>query len=270
MSIQEEFGDQDRLASLLTTDSQGQKWGLYQAAGETEFTCTFSTDVENCLIVKGIMVGKVYSQTMPFSLPKRRWELGQQVLGMFMVSMALWGLEASAWMGGIAKITNLALPELRSKCFRTLLADLQTGEDGTPRRTGNDSGSALYYDSIEWFFPVWTNRTDLLKSLVSWQRFEQGNRMKAVVQDLMHIMSNRRLGFILGERFGYFSQLPAATDIGDRVAILNGCPIPFVLRHDTTSSTFRLIGCAYVSGMMDGQAFKNEEEHRPEQEIKLS
>lgn len=47
-------------------------------------------------------------------------------------------------------------------------------------------------------------------------------------------------------------QLPSATDLSDEVAIINGCEIPFVLRRNLQTGTFRIVGVCYLDRMMDG------------------
>jgi hypothetical protein len=64
----------------------------------------------------------------------------------------------------------------------------------------------------------------------------------------------------LGRRFfitkdGYSGLGPRGTRNGDCVAVLMGCPVPFVLQKDE-SDTFRVIGETYVHGIMNGEAIK--------------
>lgn len=50
------------------------------------------------------------------------------------------------------------------------------------------------------------------------------------------------------------SILPAKTQIGDVVCILRGCNIPFVLRRTAYGKVYKVLGGAYVHGVMDGEA----------------
>jgi Heterokaryon incompatibility protein (HET) len=54
---------------------------------------------------------------------------------------------------------------------------------------------------------------------------------------------------------------PAAAQVGDHVCILYGKPTPFILRRNSDQSTYRLIGEAYVNGVMDGEAFELRDKH---------
>jgi len=58
------------------------------------------------------------------------------------------------------------------------------------------------------------------------------------------------------EFLGYLYLLPDAVEIGDRLVIINGCPIPFVLRRDASSDSYCIVGCCYIDEMMDGQAIE--------------
>ena len=62
---------------------------------------------------------------------------------------------------------------------------------------------------------------------------------------------------------GYIGLVPSATMIGDRICVLSGGRMPYVLRpcHKKTgedvsdSLEYTFIGDAYVHGLMDGEAF---------------
>ena len=65
----------------------------------------------------------------------------------------------------------------------------------------------------------------------------------------------RRLG--RGEN-GFLALLPAATEVRDKVVLVKGGRVPLVLRGDGSGQGYRLIGEAYVEGIMDGEAFDEE------------
>ncbi|KAF2811387.1 uncharacterized protein BDZ99DRAFT_497166 [Mytilinidion resinicola] len=52
---------------------------------------------------------------------------------------------------------------------------------------------------------------------------------------------------------GYVGMVPGITEIGDRVAILKGGKLPFILRE--RGSDWELIGDAYIHGIMKGEAW---------------
>ncbi len=52
---------------------------------------------------------------------------------------------------------------------------------------------------------------------------------------------------------GFMAMVPEAARAGDLVILLAGLSLPFVVRRDQDCDTYRLIGPAYVHGMMDGE-----------------
>lgn len=62
-----------------------------------------------------------------------------------------------------------------------------------------------------------------------------------------------------GERFcvtqnGYMGNVPPSTLPGDKICVLYGARVPFVLREEGAS--YRIIGDCYIHGLMDGEAFQ--------------
>jgi hypothetical protein len=64
-------------------------------------------------------------------------------------------------------------------------------------------------------------------------------------------LRNRR--FAVSER-GYFGLVPRGTVAGDRVCVLEGINVPFVLRKAPEENAFELVGECYVHGIMEGEA----------------
>lgn len=61
--------------------------------------------------------------------------------------------------------------------------------------------------------------------------------------------------------------VPAQAEVGDSLAILDGVPMPFVLRENPESASdstkvYSLVGDAYVTGIMQGQLAQDNEESR--------
>lgn len=64
----------------------------------------------------------------------------------------------------------------------------------------------------------------------------------------------RRLG--RGEN-GFLMLLPEGTDVGDQVVLVKGGRVPLVVWWDGRGEgCYRLVGEAYVDGIMDGEAFQ--------------
>jgi hypothetical protein len=57
---------------------------------------------------------------------------------------------------------------------------------------------------------------------------------------------------------GYLGYVPSGSQIGDKVCILFGSAVPFILREDK-DGFFMLVGECYVHGIMDGEAMKEQD-----------
>jgi len=55
---------------------------------------------------------------------------------------------------------------------------------------------------------------------------------------------------------GHMGLGPECTQPGDIVAILYGCPCPVVMRPLPTPGEYTFLECAYVYGIMDGEAVR--------------
>ncbi|KAK3314503.1 heterokaryon incompatibility protein-domain-containing protein [Apodospora peruviana] len=52
---------------------------------------------------------------------------------------------------------------------------------------------------------------------------------------------------------GYIGLMPLGARHGDEVWLLEGCPVPIMLRKTSTSGEYTVVGKAYVHGVMDGE-----------------
>ena len=56
---------------------------------------------------------------------------------------------------------------------------------------------------------------------------------------------------------GHFGAAPAATKQDDEVFVLYGCTTPVVLRRTDVSGQYKLVGCCYLQGFMQGEAVRS-------------
>jgi hypothetical protein len=66
------------------------------------------------------------------------------------------------------------------------------------------------------------------------------------------LQSMEGLCFFLTQE-GYIGIGPPLMESGDRVCIVFGCPYPVILRKVENASGYRLVGDAYIYGMMQGE-----------------
>ena len=57
---------------------------------------------------------------------------------------------------------------------------------------------------------------------------------------------------------GCLGQVPHSTQIGDKVCIFLGSAVPHVLRKTGDDGFYRLLGTAYIHGIMQGEAMGEE------------
>jgi len=71
---------------------------------------------------------------------------------------------------------------------------------------------------------------------------------------------------------GYIGLAPAKTEPGDRIAVLFGGRVPYILRQNqpdnsTEPTTWTFIGDSYVHGIMDGEVIQKLERGEVESEV---
>ena len=88
------------------------------------------------------------------------------------------------------------------------------------------------------------------------------NELGTFQMQVLSACAKRR--FAVTER-GYMALVPHCARIGDRIALILGAPVPFVLRATGNyvgwclQETMQLVGDAYVHGIMDGEGMEFEE-----------
>ena len=244
---------------------------IYRAAGSTKFECKVSPNLDPRLTTRGIILASIVSLTLEFPV------YANGSAEHFMNHTAVWGIGVSRWMGGEAAWSGLPESDFRLKCFRTLLADLKWDDEGRMERAGDDASAVSFQKTLESSFPSATTVGELLKHKTFAQRVRDSERALVSAQLLMKVLPGRCLGMATnmghdqtgwkGNRevrknpqipsTAWVCQLPGKSAINDQIAIINGCPIPFVLRKDPTSESFHIVGCCYVDREMDGDVMES-------------
>lgn len=70
---------------------------------------------------------------------------------------------------------------------------------------------------------------------------------------VVDVLTWRRL---MSTRSGRLGLAPAGAVLGDAIAIFQGCDVPMVIRRRGVGSGWRLVGEAYVHGIMDGEIYR--------------
>jgi hypothetical protein len=163
-------------------------------------------------------------------------------------------------------------PERRERRFiRWLRSAYQTA-------FGHDRACDLESEAVDSFSRTMSCGTDFLRNRLSpeqiatiwnfiqWKLGPDANKDEATERDstikLNYATTTRDslLLLTLGAKFcvtesGRFGQVPLNSKLGDRICVLTGGEVPFVVRP-TGSGTYTLIGECYIDGIMDGEALQ--------------
>lgn len=157
------------------------------------------------------------------------------------------GMIPAEWLqlGGWIEPGTGASREIPPHLWRTLVADRDPNGQPAPKR---------YYTALDNALTKRNSNGDLITTdLIRQGRPED---MVTFLQRAQDVLWDRKF-FLLrrakGPRFGLG---PTKAQTGDLVCILFGCPVPIVLRKVPTLDvpTFKLIGEAFIYGLMEGQA----------------
>ena len=139
--------------------------------------------------------------------------------------------------------------------WRTLCHDSSLENTTYPlRRVTNDD--RFVHDEWWWRWMIILNGRLHLEKPATPSQFQCWREFEDAVQDL----STGRSFFISSS--GYIGLVPSTTVVGDRICVLSGGKVPFVLRphreqsqdDNSHSLEYTFIGDAYVHGLMDGEA----------------
>lgn len=238
------------------------------------------------LIVRGTLFSRIYGHTRlltssDFDLPLPSTDyLGQEspflqdlwtsnpiVLNWLFAGLAQMHNEGHPYPQILSRFAGsaYALIDRQSSFYDAFLKTWVCGETGAEVDDFDyQADSRAYWDRLFWGRLGNPNRGAEEKSgdeEVRWRRY----------RDNVAVKCNQRKFFITSK--GFFGIGPGALKEGDRVAVLLGSDVPFVIReadpdsldptmpvpHDTK---FKLVGECYVHGLMQGQAVRGQEIER--------
>lgn len=239
--------------SLLIGASGKVSLQLFNACGALDrYSCMTSVIRPDGLRIRGCTRLDTIDQAMNDSLPPKMSLTVQNPAS----SHSEWLRRAFEWMCSMTEL--LALREqdksdFMKQCWRTLIADVIVDPDHEQNgqvRTRNSSKSELCLDTwTRCYKSVHTHGAGEPKALLSG---DQSRLIKLYGESLVFAFG-RRLAMTKTKR--WLCLIPAAAKVGDDVVLIRGCPIPFVLRRnaDEKGVYFRIVGCVYVHGIMDGE-----------------
>ncbi|EXJ53994.1 hypothetical protein A1O7_09331 [Cladophialophora yegresii CBS 114405] len=174
----------------------------------------------------------------------------------------VWFDDAYSWMLSVVHLQHLPEDAFVDQCWRTTIADMIKG-------SGQEAKG--FVRLRDWQHS--TRCLDVWRAVhqVMYRRRHPGPRGRAS-KDAEPRFSDRDISdlrvfaesvkYALGRKLGLTrtrrtsALLPHDARAGDLVVVIQGCQIPFLLRRNTDAwgEYFRIVGCVYAWGIMDGEA----------------
>ncbi|RVX68370.1 hypothetical protein B0A52_07370 [Exophiala mesophila] len=169
-----------------------------------------------------------------------------------------WFIKAVEWMLLVATLQPLETGDFTKLCWRTVIADLLVpgGYEGHGWRRCRDWADSKH--SIKaWDMVMSISYRKHIGELPPHYTVDITPRSHGFINiwgESATFACGRKLA--LTERLGSPCLVPAEARDGDLVCIIQGCPLPFIIRQmtDAGGPFYRIVGCAYVNGIMDGES----------------
>ena len=278
-----ENSDRDDLTQLIYAPGETLP-GIFQACGKTRFWCRVSPGRPKVLQTRAYIIDE-----LEFVMPTHLITRGELRGPTHLREQSQWLNKAYVWMLSVATTQPLAEELFIEQCWRTVIADLITwygqGSRGRVRlrdwpysarcikawRTVQRENYNKQKQSLEAIQPSVTSVSPASPTCttLSTPQCQLSTNINEPLTLSPEIISDVRvfgesLAFSLGRKLGLTKRkrtsclLPRQAQTGDLVVVLPGCPIPFILRRNMSDEGeyFRIVGCAYVNGIMDGEALE--------------
>jgi hypothetical protein len=270
---------EDNIANLMNVNGSC-RGEVFNACGST--AASFTITRHGTAITKGSILGEIASMANRYPSVAidvdLDWQLKKKLVDW------LQGIEW--WMECQGRQHSLPASEFRKQCQITLTADL-IDLDYRPQRGSKVEGHA------ERVAEAWIQVFDDTATATSTSLFSEaaGNsengeiapstqnkdakahppqvsrycqqELKRHIQDDVLQPLYKYLNYARGRRLAISTDdelvccVPGESQVGDRICVLFGCHIPFVVRKDSDSDRFSMVGPCYIHHMMDGQALSS-------------
>jgi hypothetical protein len=270
---------EDPLTNLMNMNGSC-RGEVFNACGSTAVSLTITS--HGTAITKGSILGEITSMTNTYPLVaidvEIDWQLEKKLVD--------WVQGIERWMECQGRRHSLPASEFRKQCQITLMADL-IDLDYRPQRGSKIEGHAERVAEA-WIQVVDDNATAAFTSLSSEAAGSSENgeiapstskkdvkahprqvsrycqqELKRHIQDDVLQALYKYLLYARGRRLAISTDdelvccVPGQSQVGDRICVLFGCHIPFVVRKDSDSDRFSMVGPCYIHHMMDGQALSS-------------
>lgn len=233
--------EQDSFAELMGADGR-VILALFQACGRTVPRLAPNFD-SGSLLTNGLILDTV--SDMSSALP----EFGDK--NSSNEDTGQWKLSTLDWIRRQETQQSPKDNEFSSRCWRAAIADMDNS-GGMEYRRQTSKGLQSTAEAFSQLLDLCRDRSDVFEGETSLKVHSLWYESFQIHGNLSYAI-NRRLG--ITKTHALICLLPKNACLGDTICILYGCPIPHVLRK--VNDYFRIVGCCYVDGMMDGQAFES-------------
>ncbi|WYZ45971.1 hypothetical protein EsH8_IX_000196 [Colletotrichum jinshuiense] len=236
------------------------------AAGETDFDFGFDPDAaDDVLLLKGVKVDTVSQMT---AVPRAAhlhadhpslW-IKRDMVTLSQLIASIPNLDKTTYPTGESTLEAI----LRAMTFFRTEAD----EEEVPISTlklAYRFCTAVEEDDLDATRP----ERDLLRKeiMLSGRSAEEANEaLEAAAQVLVNRVFPMRaaLDLVLAKGEKYVAMVPDGAEAGDEIWVVKGCNAPFVLRKSAERDGLRrIVGAAYVHGVMDGEAVEDDADFEP-------
>lgn len=234
----------------------------YQTACRNPPECRY-LDEPGFLVVKGGRFDTITHTTSPCSV---RREQHSETMGLF-ERLSPFILEVEGVMKSIFKYPNGE--DLRDVQWRTLIANQAGGSYGSPAQLGRVFGAlkVLIQHVLSEKNPDVPRPADYspLTSFAAEMQSHQSQGSGNTGGELLEPFTDTLIRVLQGRKFcrtskDYVGLVPADTEPGDLIYLVAGSEVPFVIRRSLEKAGgFRLVGEAYIHGIMQGEAREDEE-----------
>jgi hypothetical protein len=137
---------------------------------------------------------------------------------------------------------SLSQSQSSDALWRTVIMD-QGYNDGVPGPFRENEVSAYRKEYQQWFSSLMASTNNHLPPADT-----------NFTRSATYMLKDR---FITVTRQGRFASAPWDVKIGDEICILHGAKMPVIVRRDENTGLYKLVGVAYVYGLMRGEAFES-------------
>ncbi|OHE97350.1 hypothetical protein CORC01_07405 [Colletotrichum orchidophilum] len=239
-----------------------------EAAGETDFDFGFDPSAKDDeLLLKGVKVDTIeHMSGVPRAAhlhadhPSLWVKRDMVTLSQLLANMP--GFAESTYPTGETGIEAI----LRALTFFRTEGDNEGDEiPATTLKLAYRFCTAVEEDNLDAARPERDNlRREIMMSGCSAQ--EANEALEAAAQVLINRVFPLRaaLDLVLAKAGRYVAMVPEGSEAGDEIWVMKGCNAPFVLRKSKDREGLRrIVGAAYVHGIMDGEAVEGVEEFEP-------